>query len=595
MNIGELAQLSWRAPWWGLLALVPLLLAILLRLRRDKVRHYADAALLPWAMEAGFDTAGDRRRRLIYGIAWILLACAAAGPRAPLVLSDGTAAQAALQQRHEMDVMVVMDVSLSMGAGDVSPDRLQRGKLELEDWLTHLRGERIGLVVYSGSAGVLMPLGQDYRVFRFYLAQVSSTLFANGGNDLAGALDLARTQLSRSRATSRAVLLVSDAEASALSGPAGAAVAEEVEHLRQAGVRLFVLGVGTTQGATIPLRDGGEAQQDGAPVISRMDGDGFAQLAQSTGGAFTPVEDGDGDWRQLYDNGILTLPGDVPRKEEVRAWRELYGWFLLPALLLFILARVDLGKTPASSGTTMLLVLGLAAVFPHQAKAADDVMHSAFAAYSQKQYARAQTLYGGLHGYAARMGEGAAAYRRKDYPHAVRQYTTALLLSVTPRERADALYNLGNSFYRMNNLRAAGDAYQDVLRERPTDGDARHNLAVVSARMAADQKRDAYSEGILGRRGRGTGGEQGVDMADKPVSIEPDKRTEGPEVGGTVGEGTGPGGLAHRVPGSARDPDETYRAAAKKLELLTDPSARLQKGMLQVERPQREPAEGTRW
>ena len=592
MGMGELYQLEWSRPWWGLLVLLPLVMALLLRLRRTQVLHYAEAHLLGWVMRGSFGQSQSRWLKIMHLAAWLLLACAAAGPRLPLV-SEGGAQKQALS-RHEMNIMVVLDVSPSMQAQDISPDRLQRAKLELQDWLPRLRGERVGLIAFSGGAGLLMPMSRDDAAFRYYLQLAEPSLFEMPGTAMAAAMELAQRKLMQDKSVSRAVLLVTDGEASALSGSAGVAMLEAAKNLRNAGIQLYILGVGTQAGAPIPVADGGYVEQEGVQVVSRLDQTGFSDLAQLTGGKFARVEDGDGDWSKLYDNGLLTLPGSHRPAENVHAWRELYPWFLFPALVLLFAMNFP-AKLKAVKPAALLLFLLLNAPVENiglpVAYAAETGWQQAYIAFQNRNYVLAQTLYSQLYGYAARMGEGASAYRRKDYLYAVKQYSQALLESRNAKQRAAALFNLGNSLYLAGNDRAAADAYTGVLRLMPDNRGAAANLALVSAKLARQARLDKFSEGILGRRGSQTGGDLDRDITDVPVSIAPSAAEQSPQV---QPDGESPDGDGAKIRRNAKqhggdassqtaDADRFYRAALKKLELVADKPALLQKELIKVD------------
>ncbi|WP_162264469.1 VWA domain-containing protein, partial [Thiobacillus denitrificans] len=146
--IDQLLNLHWREPLWLALAAVPLLFVLWRGRRRARLLRYADAELLPWAASLPAAQAGAWPRTLAHALAWLLLALAAAGPRLPLELRAGQTTP-----RHLLTVMAVLDVSASMRATDIAPDRLARARLELLDWLPRLQGERVGLIVFAGEAG----------------------------------------------------------------------------------------------------------------------------------------------------------------------------------------------------------------------------------------------------------------------------------------------------------------------------------------------------------------------------------------------------------------------------------------------------------
>lgn len=562
----DLLQLEWRNPWWWLVALQPLLVAALLRLRRNRVLHYADAHLLPWAISSHAAASESKVRRAANALLWLLLACALAGPRLPL--PGGNEGQRLTMPRHDMDLMVVLDVSPSMRARDgtdqAAPDRLGRAKLKLLDLRRRLRGERLGLIAFSGEAGLLMPPTRDADLLEHYLALAQPELFEEAGTQLAVALGLALAQREGER--SQAVLLVTDGEASALSGESGNAALAAARALKTAKVPLYVLALGSVDGAPIPLPEGGVVEENGTPVISRLDAAGFGSLAASTGGHFATVSSDDGDLASLYDRGILTLRAATPRKDSARGWRELYAFALVPALLLFLLLGVR--KRAAALVTLSLAAAGTSAAEP-----------DAYQRYLRQDYLLAQQLYAQQDGWIARMGEGASAYRRKDYGYAVKQFSEALLIARSPNERADALFNLGNSYYLAGNKTAALDALQGVLRYRD-DAKARANLARVTAQMKAAPA--PAGEGVGGRRGRGLG-EGDNAGGDAPMGMEPEK-----ESAQVLQEETGSDGDAARGGRSTRsasfDARADVRAAQKKLELVRDQPAQLAKRLLTQDR-----------
>ena len=590
MNWAALSQLEWTHPLWALLALQPLLMGLLLRLRRQQILHYADAHLLAWAVRGSVGVKQGRWRNLFNFIAWILLAGALAGPRLPLV-SDP---QQQTIQHHALDVMLLLDVSPSMQARDISPQRLQRAKLELLDLLPRLHGERVGLIAFSGSAGIIMPLSRDYSALRYYLQLAEPALFDAPGTAIASALDLALRKMSEEKSAHRAILLLTDAESSALSGPAGAAVWESAEKLKAAGIPLYVLGVGTAAGSVITMPDGNTIVNEGVDVVSSLDQAGFAELANKTGGKFALVQDGDADWSSLYEHGLLTLPGGKQAAENVQAWNELYAWLLLPALLLLLFPCMSFILNIINK-LHIFVVVGFIAVFgaTPQADAAEGDNAAAelraYTAYREQNHSLAQTLYADLDGYAARMGEGAAAYRRKDFQYAIRQFSTALLAAREVKQREQALFNLGNSYFMTGGYRAAADAFLGVLKYAADNQAARANLALAAGKLAEAGKAAKKTQGIPGRRGRETGGALGDDASDQPLSMDAseDKKDKtqgaGSELADSEKARLRSGEKAASNPALAADGDIAYRAALKKLELATDQPAPLHKALIKIE------------
>ena len=286
----DYSQLDWATPWGALFLLVPVALAWLAYRRRARLEAWAEPPLQPWAVAAKGTGEGRNWRSYAAWLAWALLAVAASGPRLPL---QADAADTRTAGRHVVSVLVALDVSASMAAGDLAPDRLTRARLELADLTKRLQGERLGLLLYAGEAGLLLPPTDDAGLFVRALGQAAPDLIEAQDSNPAAALELAAHILGKEKIRSRAVLLVTDADNDSLAGPLAEAARKAAQNLKAAGIPLFVLVASTPAGAAIPLADGGFAEHDGGfaerggvPVASRP------ALAAYAGLAPTPWQSG---------------------------------------------------------------------------------------------------------------------------------------------------------------------------------------------------------------------------------------------------------------------------------------------------------------
>jgi len=555
--IGDLTQLHWSHPYGWLLALQPLVMAALSRLRPSRAARYADPGLRPWAVWQDSRPTVRVGRRIAGLLAWILLACAAAGPRQPL--SAASAPGESGTADHVMDVMVVLDVDAGGGAAP-----LERARLRLLDLLPRLRGERLGLVVYGNGAGLLMPLNGDYHAFRYYLGLAKPSLFKAGAGDLAGALALARRRLRQSGAASKAVLLLTPG----LSGNAGAALPSAIAALHSKHIPLYVLDTAGTRSSL-------------APVLARD--------AALTGGRLVRDADRRPVWRVLYHQGIGELPGKALPPPAGAAWESLFAWFLAPALVLLWALHLPAGigrRHAAGMAHVLCTVVLLAAAGPRPAAAAGDGAAQAYKAYQSHQFALAQAIYAQLPGYRGRMGEGASAYRLDAYPYAIRQFTAALLRARTRHQRADALFDLGNSEYRAGHYRAAADAFLGVLRYRQ-DRRARANLALAARQLGGLIGTGKYTLSILALRGqpRGQtpsdtagGAASAPGKTDQPLPLTA-LHDRGHDYTRARPRPTGKGSSVSPFH-EAGNAVQFYRAALKKLALVQDRAERLQKALL---------------
>jgi Ca-activated chloride channel family protein len=577
MNLTQLdwATLDFSTPWGALVLLVPLALAWLAQHRRAKLAAWADPHLMPWAVaEIG---KGEPRnwRRLIDWLAWVLLAIAAAGPRLPL---EEAMDRNAGPERHVMSVLVALDVSASMAAADIAPDRLTRARLELADFAARLKGERVGLALYAGEAGLMLPPTDDANLFKRAMNQAGPELIDAQGSNVSAGLELAEKILAAEKTRSRAVLFVTDAEADSLNGPAGEAARKTVANLKAAGIRLYVLAVAGKAGAPIPLADGGFAEREGAQVISRPALEAYAELARMTGGSLAEVADGDADWQRLYDSGIANLPGDAIAADEVRAWRTLYTWPLFVSLMLFLFAWLPRTATPSAA---LLIAMMLAP--PHDVYAAESEQ-AAWQAYRSGHYNDAIRLYRSAGDYAGQMGAGAAEWKLKNYAAALGHFGAALLLARNDKERTDALYNLGNAHFALARWQTAAEAYRAVLQVRPNDARAQLNLAETERQLAKRRSEGPIKTDLRGRRGSIAEGEVNVDW-DKELAMPESEPTEDTTL---VEQGSGAAGA--RLAGIAAAGRSVsldarrLQSGLRKLERLEERPRTLLKGLLKQDR-----------
>jgi len=236
-----------------------------------------------------------------------------------------------LAKTNAREVLVAVDVSRSMLADDLKPDRLSRARLLIRALLDELKGERIGLLPFAGTAFLQSPLSADYEIFRTFLDELGPAMIPAGGSDFAALLTTASDAFSSGDAD-RFLIVLSDGEAQNDSWRAPA------ETLSKRGVRVIALGLGTTAGAMVPDGNGGLVKDDrGAAVLSRLDATTLRELARVTGGEYR-------DATAFVDLPALLratiAQGRAGHFEETDATRrvELFAWFLAPALLLLAYA-----------------------------------------------------------------------------------------------------------------------------------------------------------------------------------------------------------------------------------------------------------------
>lgn len=232
------------------------------------------------------------------------------------------------------EVIVALDLSKSMWADDVKPSRLERSRLLVDNLLDYLKGERVGLVLFAGTAFTQSPLSADYEVLREFLPELSPEYLPQGGTNYAAMLDVVLESFSQGpgSAADRYLIILSDGESLSDEWQS------RLEDLQEAGIKVIGLGVGTPAGAVIQDPAGGVIKdQSGSVVLSRLNATTLQALARGTGGEYRQAD----RWLDLPE--LLRMTIEKGRKGEFTENRdrkpmERYQVPLLIGLLFFALS-----------------------------------------------------------------------------------------------------------------------------------------------------------------------------------------------------------------------------------------------------------------
>lgn len=347
--------------------LVPLLLLFSWELARHTSRAVTTFPKIARAWAGAFNvslgtqhTTAENRPRIWL---WFGLACGIVALARP---QWGVIEEQVFDQSRE--VLIAVDLSKSMLAQDVKPSRLDRSKLLIQSLLDGLKGERVGLVVFAGTAFLQSPLSSDYEILREFLPSMGPDYLPEGGTNYRALLETAIQAFGTSTAD-RYLIILSDGEATDDDWK------PLVEQLKAKGIRVIGLGVGTAQGSFIPDAGGGFVKDErGAVVLARLNSSTLQELAQVTGGSY-------GDASSWIDLSALLkktveagTKGDFSEKNTARKI-ERFQWFLAPALLLLLISfwaefpvrprerALPLGKVPTrpkTAGTPPKLAAALA-------------------------------------------------------------------------------------------------------------------------------------------------------------------------------------------------------------------------------------------
>lgn len=493
MRFGEPLAFFWLllVPLWGLLFIW------LERRRARRIAGAGDPALLSRLVLAGAD--GGRSLRLVQAI---LLATA-------IVFSALALARPQLGMRTEsrrargIDLVVALDLSKSMLARDVVPSRLDRARVEINDLVDRLKGDRVGLVGFTSIALPLCPLTVDHGAFSLQLKSANPEDLPRGGTGIAEAIVAGQRMLTASKATDaeRALLVITDGEDNEGDAIGAAKAAKE------AGIAVHVVGVGSRTGEPIPMiGEGGKLEgymkdRSGQTVVSRLNEKLLRDVADAGGGLVTlPSESGGLDLVPIRAH-LSTLKKAELEERTVRVYEERYQFALVPALLFLILATLlrPMRRVARIMVTASFLLAasnanaagpGLLEREDPDARAGNEALAAGKGADAVAAYDRAM----------ARLGEdprllldrGLASSSAGELDKAASDLRVAMESGKDPSVRASAAYALGNTYRKLKKYDDAIKAYQRSLVEDPSISGARRNLEITKRLKAIEalQPRD---------------------------------------------------------------------------------------------------------
>jgi Ca-activated chloride channel family protein len=448
-------------PYW-LLAVVPGAILILLFLKHKMQRGswlaVCDEALLPYILQQK-PTVQSRWPLIAASLAGVLTLLALAGPTWERVPAPAF--------RNETGLVIALDLSRSMEASDIKPTRLVRARYKIADILKQRKDGQTALLVYTGEAFTVTPLTNDNATIASQLEALTPDIMPSAGSNTLPAVLKAVDLLRQAGLQKGQILLVTDGVAN-----------EEIDSLIKTlgSYRLSVLGIGTEEGAPIPLLQGGFLKDEAGNIITpKLPTATLQQLAQAGGGLFQAISDDDSDIKTLLATVDKSATQNTAEKGQdnllVAQWEEkgvYLLWLIAPLvalqfrrglLLWALLVLVPLPKNSYALGWQDLWQT------PDQ---------QAQQAFNQKHYGQAAEKFENPR------WKAAAYYQAKDYAHAAQA-------SKNP-QTADDYYNQGNALAQSGELEKALAAYQQALKLNPKEADTLYNKKVVEEVLKKQQQ-----------------------------------------------------------------------------------------------------------
>ncbi|AYN65905.1 VWA domain-containing protein [Euzebyella marina] len=246
-------------------------------------------------------------------------------------------------KREGVDIVFAVDVSKSMLAEDIAPNRLEKAKRLVSEIINQLASDRIGIIAYAGQAFPQLPITTDYGAAKMFLQSMNTDMLTSQGTAINEAIELATTYYNDAEQTNRVLFIISDGE-----DHSEGAVQDAVENAVDEGIRIYTIGVGKTKGAPIPIKRNGIVESlkkdaQGEVVITRLNEEVLTDIADEGNGEYidgTNTEDA----VELIKEQLLQMDKKEFEAKQFAEFKDQFQWFLAIGLLFLFLDIFVLDK-----------------------------------------------------------------------------------------------------------------------------------------------------------------------------------------------------------------------------------------------------------
>jgi len=316
--------------FFQLYSLVPILIGFLIwsyRRRKKLLKNIGDEELVNQLVQSV-----SRRKQIwktiLIVLAFIVLVFALADPQIGTRLED--------IKRSGVDIIIALDVSKSMLAEDVAPNRLEKAKHEIATFIDQLEGDRIGLICFAGIAFVQCPLTLDYNAAKLFLDDIDTQIIPQPGTAIASAIQLARKSFVSQEMKYKVLILITDGE-----DHEGKPV-EAAKEATKDGIIIYTIGIGSPEGAPIPEYDaygnkiGYKKDRSGQVITSKLDVLTLEKIAFETGGKYYISSRGESELGKIYGE-ISQMEKKELSSRQFTQFEDRFQIFLIMTLIILVI------------------------------------------------------------------------------------------------------------------------------------------------------------------------------------------------------------------------------------------------------------------
>ena len=399
------------------------------------------------------------------------------------------------EKRTGIETIIAMDISNSMLAEDVTPSRLDRSKMMVENLVDHFTNDKIGLIVFAGDAFIQLPITSDYVSAKMFLSSITPSMIATQGTDIAKAITMSTNSFTQQEGVGKAIIVITDGE-----DHEGGAL-EAAKEAQNKGMRVYVLGVGSPKGAPIPTGNGDYMKDNmGQTVMTGLNEEMCRQIAQAGGGAYIHVENNSNAQDQL-DHELDKLAKKEIESTIYSDYDEQFQAVCIIVLLLLIievcildiknpmLKNVSLFKRNKKAVVAVLFLLVATGVHAQGDRLLVRQGNKQFRAgnYAEAEVSYRKAVEKNPRNAQAHYNLGNALLGQRKDSAAVVQFENAAKQETNPMRKAQSYHNIGVICQGQKQYAQAIEAYKEALRNNPTDDETRYNLELCKRQQQQQQ------------------------------------------------------------------------------------------------------------
>ena len=399
------------------------------------------------------------------------------------------------RERMGIEAIIALDVSNSMLAEDVKPNRLEKAKMMVSNMVDGMKDDKIGLIVFAGEAFVQLPITSDYVSAKMFLETISPSMINVQGTDVAEAINLSMRSFTQQEDVSRAIFVITDGEDNEARG------VEAAKQAASKGVRVYVLGIGNPNGAPIPIPGTGQyiIDEEGNTVVSKLSEEMCREIATAGNGSYIYVDNSSSAQKKLSEQ-VDRLAKAKMESQIYSEYDEQFQGFILIGILLLLIDVLLLERESKSTWLSSLFRRG-------RSVSAVCLLLFSLAAFSQTDrdyirrgnrlmrdsvYDKAQVEYQKAiekdnTNPISHYNLGNALLYQNKAEDAMKEYETAARLEKDKTRLAQIYHNMGVILQSAKQFDKAVACYRNSLRNDPTNDETRYNYALSLFQLKKNQ------------------------------------------------------------------------------------------------------------